>query len=116
MTNQQSFHFISFCIPASTTCKRMEGFYELTRDQATSRQQIVRDIAGWQFEDMDKVYCSEPGRPLADITEEIAAEALALCVREGSGLLHEQRGWLEDILGIRAVAEACQEHPELEEV
>jgi len=108
-----SFYFVTFFDLRS----RQEGIAEISKRQSTDRTQLIHDIAGWQWECIDRVlYAEALGKPLLDISEEIAAEVLALIVREGSGLLYEQRGWLETILGLRAVSEACQEHPELLEV
>lgn len=102
------FYFLSWSRPHSIL-DRCEGFYEIGKKHSTSREQIIRHIAGWQWDDLDKVYVASNGT-FRDATREIAQAVLDLICREYSAPCHELRGWLETNLGINKVGNAIAEY------
>lgn len=100
--NLPTFHFVSYCMPASAPGRRKTGWHPLDMEQSVHRTQLIRDIAGWQFEDIDKVYEASDG-VFRDVTQDIAEAVMDLLVTDRSVPCWELRGWLEDILGIRSV-------------
>jgi hypothetical protein len=103
-----TFHFISFCQPATASRGRSEGFYELSMEQSCHRPQLLRDIAGTQFEDIDKVYEAADGK-FHDVTLETAEDVLALVIADGGDVPDELRLWLQEVIGVNAVDQALAE-------
>jgi hypothetical protein len=101
-----SFHFLSYVMPATATRKRMEGTHDVV--PTISRADLIRNIAGWQYEEIDRVYCAE-GETFKEVTRDVAEAVMDLLVADRSEPCWEQRNWLEENLGIRAVRAVCPE-------
>lgn len=107
MQDIPTYYLISYCQPATATRRRKTGWYELDMEQSCHRKQIVSDIAGWAFEDIDKVFEAADGR-WNDVTEDIAREVLSVAC-EDSVISWELKSWLHEVLGCDAVDEVLAE-------
>jgi hypothetical protein len=92
------------------------GVLEMNEDVSTNRAEIVALIATGQETGIDRIYRGNEALGIfANVTRDVADDVLQHCINEEIALSSDLRGWLHEHVGIRAVEDAIEEYPYLDD-
>jgi hypothetical protein len=81
-------------------------FPEQNFADATSKANLKKDIRGWQYDGLSRVFCFNPAEGWSrDVSEDIAREINDDLIRDGEYAFRQLAGWIEACTGEDAYRE-----------